>query len=94
MADSWQEYQEEVATFFRSLGLEAITNLTVQGVRTTHDIDVFVKSHHVGFVVVWISTCPMVCMTQLGLIRHGPIFMTEPMMPDSGCSNQIGVVSE
>jgi restriction system protein len=57
MADSWQEYQEEVATFFRSLGLEAITNLTVQGVRTTHDIDVFVKSHHVGFVVVWIIEC-------------------------------------
>ncbi len=57
MADSWQEYQEEVATFFRSLGLEAMTNLTVQGVRTTHDIDVFVKSHHVGFVVVWIIEC-------------------------------------
>jgi restriction system protein len=57
MADSWQEYQEEVATFFRSLGLEATTNLTVQGVRTTHDIDVFVKSHYVGFVVVWIIEC-------------------------------------
>ena len=57
MADSWQEYQEEVATFFRSLGLEAKTNLTVQGVRTTHDIDVFVKSDYVGFVVVWIIEC-------------------------------------
>jgi restriction system protein len=40
MADSWQEDQEEAAVFFRSLGLDATTNHTVQGVRTTHDIDV------------------------------------------------------
>jgi restriction system protein len=57
MADSWQAYQEEVATFFRGLGLEATTNLTVQGIRTTHDIDVYVKSHHVGFDVVWVIEC-------------------------------------
>jgi restriction system protein len=57
MAGSWQEYQEEVATFFRSLGLEATTNFTVQGVRTTHDVDVFVKSHYVGFDVIWIVEC-------------------------------------
>jgi len=57
MADSWREYQEEVARFFRSLGLEAITNFTVQGVRTTHDVDVLVKSHHAGFDVVWIVEC-------------------------------------
>ncbi len=57
MADSWQEYQEEAAAFFRSLGLEATTNFSVQGVRTTHDIDVFVKSHHVGFDVAWIVEC-------------------------------------
>jgi restriction system protein len=29
----------------------------VFGVRTTHDIDVFVRSHHVGFDVVWIVEC-------------------------------------
>jgi restriction system protein len=57
MADSWQEYQEEAASFFGSLGLEAITDFTVHGVRTTHDVDVFVKSHHVGFDVVWIVEC-------------------------------------
>jgi restriction system protein len=57
MADSWREYQEEVARFFASLGLEATTNLTVKGVRTTHDVDVFVKSHYVGFDVVWIVEC-------------------------------------
>jgi hypothetical protein len=57
MADSWQDYQEEVARFFGSLGLEAITDLTVRGVRTSHDVDVFVRSHHVGFDVVWIVEC-------------------------------------
>jgi restriction system protein len=57
MAERWREYQEEAAKFFQSLGLEAITNLTVRGIRTTHDVDVFVKSHHVGFDVVWIVEC-------------------------------------
>jgi restriction system protein len=57
MASTWQECQEEVAAFFRSLGRDAITNHTAQGVRTTHDIDVYVKSHHVGFDVVWIVEC-------------------------------------
>src|SRR5690349_21642126 len=27
------------------------------GIRTTHDIDVLVKSHHVGFDVVWMIEC-------------------------------------
>ena len=57
MAANWQEYQEEVAAFFRSLGLEAETNVTVKGVRTTHDVDVLVKSRHVGFTVAWIIEC-------------------------------------
>ncbi|HET9285281.1 MAG TPA: restriction endonuclease [Candidatus Angelobacter sp.] len=57
MASSWQEYQEEAARFFHDLGLEAVTDFTVQGVRTTHDVDVYVKSHHVGFDVVWIVEC-------------------------------------
>jgi hypothetical protein len=43
MANDWRQYQEEAADFFRSLGLEATTNHTVQGVRTTHDIDVFIS---------------------------------------------------
>lgn len=57
MINCWQKYQEEVATFFKSLELETITDFTVQGVRTTHDVDVFVRSHHVGFDVVWIVEC-------------------------------------
>jgi len=39
LTEDWNEYQEEAAEFFRSLGLEAKTNSTVRGVRTTHDIE-------------------------------------------------------
>ena len=55
MTIPWKEYQEEAASFFKSLGLDASTDVTVDGVRTTHDIDVLVKSRHAGFEVTWIS---------------------------------------
>ncbi|CCA92546.1 restriction endonuclease [Novosphingobium sp. PP1Y] len=57
MADDWKEYQEEAAEFFRSLGLSAETDAKLTGVRTTHDIDVVVKSKHVGFEVLWLVEC-------------------------------------
>lgn len=57
MATAWSEYQEEAAEFFRSLGLEADTNVTIKGVRTEHDIDVVVRSRHAGFEVTWIVEC-------------------------------------
>ena len=57
MAIPWKEYQEEAASFFRSLGLDASTDVTVEGVRTTHDVDVLVKSHHVGFDITWLVEC-------------------------------------
>ena len=57
MATDWNDYQEEAAALFRAMGLEADTNVTVQGVRTTHDVDVLVKSHHAGFDITWIVEC-------------------------------------
>lgn len=57
MANDWSDYQEEAADFFRSLGLSTETNVTLKGVRTTHDIDVVVKSKHVGFDVLWLVEC-------------------------------------
>ena len=51
----WKDYQEEAAEFFRSLGLDASTDVTIQGVRTKHDVDVLVKSHLYGFDVTWIG---------------------------------------
>ena len=53
----WKDYQEKAANFFCSLGLEAETDVTIQGARTKHDVDVLVKSHHVGFDVTWIIEC-------------------------------------
>lgn len=57
MADDWKDYQEEAAEFFRSLGLSAETDVKLQGVRTTHNMDVVVKSKHVGFEVLWLVEC-------------------------------------
>jgi hypothetical protein len=53
----WSDYQEEAAEFFRSLGVEAATNMTIRGVRTSHDVDVVVTSRHAGFEVMWIVEC-------------------------------------
>jgi restriction system protein len=57
MAQDWQQYQEEAAGFFRSLGLTASTNVTLQGVRTTHDIDVSVTIDVAGFQVRRLVEC-------------------------------------
>lgn len=55
----WSDYQEEVAEFFRSIGLQADTNVTLKGVRTSHDIDVVVRSSHVGFDLLWLVECKL-----------------------------------
>lgn len=56
-AEDWKDYQEEAASFFRSLGLDAETDVRIEGVRTKHDIDVVVKSSYVGFEVLWLVEC-------------------------------------
>jgi restriction system protein len=53
----WKDYQEEAAEFFRSLGLDAKTDVTVHGARTKHEVDVLVKFHNYGFDVTWIVEC-------------------------------------
>jgi len=57
MTADWKDYQEEAAALFRSMGLEAATDITQQGVRTKHDIDVVVNSHHAGFEITWLVEC-------------------------------------
>jgi hypothetical protein len=54
---AWKKYQEDAGSYFRSLGLDASTDTTVIGVRTSHDIDVLVKSHHAGFDIMWVVEC-------------------------------------
>jgi len=53
----WKDYQETAAAFFRTLGLQAETDVRLQGVRTSHDIDVVVNSVHVGFQFTWLVEC-------------------------------------
>ena len=54
---NWSEYQEHVAAFFRSLGLDAQTDVHVEGARSGHDIDVVVKFSQYGVDVLWIVEC-------------------------------------
>ena len=55
--EAWKQYQEEVAEFFGSLGMNANTDVRTQGVRTTHDIDVLVTLPYAGFRIRWIIEC-------------------------------------
>lgn len=59
MAEDWHDYQEQAALFFRSLGLDAKTNVSMPGTRTSHDVDVLVKSKYVGFEVTWVVECKL-----------------------------------
>jgi restriction system protein len=54
---AWSNYQEEVAEFFRELGLDAKTNQTIQGVRTRHAIDVLVRIRYAGLEMTWLVEC-------------------------------------
>ena len=50
----WYKFQEEIKEYFESLGADAETNVSVQGVRTIHDIDVFVKTRFLGENITWV----------------------------------------
>lgn len=50
----WYQFQEEICAYFESIGTSAETNVTVQGVRTSHDIDILVKTKFLGEDLIWI----------------------------------------
>lgn len=52
--ESWYQFQEEICSHFRSIGADAKTNVTVQGVRTKHDIDILVKTRYLGEDLTWV----------------------------------------
>lgn len=56
-APGWFLYQERVARFFRTLGVRARTNTSVQGARGKHDVDVLVEFESAGVGVTWIVEC-------------------------------------
>lgn len=50
----WYEFQEEIKNHFISLGVQAETNVTIKGVKTSHDIDILVTSKFLGQNIKWI----------------------------------------
>jgi hypothetical protein len=59
MSPSWHDYQERTATFFRSLGLQADTDVNVQGARARHKIDVLVRFERFGIPILWLVECKL-----------------------------------
>ncbi|MDF9620331.1 restriction endonuclease [Pseudomonas entomophila] len=51
---TWYQFQEDICSYFRSIGASAETNVTMQGVRTSHDVDVLVRTKYLGEDLVWI----------------------------------------
>ncbi|WP_218035501.1 restriction endonuclease [Pseudomonas denitrificans (nom. rej.)] len=54
MSKEWFKFQERIKDHFLSLGAEARTNIRIQGVRTFHDIDVYVQTRYLGEDLVWL----------------------------------------
>lgn len=53
----WQEYQQQAADFFRSLGMTATIDEHVKGVRGGHDVDVVARKTFGGIPQLWIVEC-------------------------------------
>jgi hypothetical protein len=56
---NWEKYQEEVAAFFRLLGLDARVEEPVEGARGIHDTDVWVTFTQYGLTIKWIVECKL-----------------------------------
>lgn len=54
---SWSQYQEDAAAYFHRLGLSAETNVTLQSVRSSHDVDVVVRFERAGIAHLWVVEC-------------------------------------
>jgi restriction system protein len=50
---AWRDYQDQVAQFFRSSGMDA----KVEGARARHDVDVLVEFEKLGIRHRWVVEC-------------------------------------
>lgn len=57
MPPAWKDYQEATAAFYRELGLSAETDVSIDGVRGEHSVDVAVRGHRAGVEFLWIVEC-------------------------------------
>jgi Restriction endonuclease len=54
---AWKDYQEETAAYYCGLGLSAETDVTLEGARGRHDVDVVVRGYRAGVDFLWIVEC-------------------------------------
>lgn len=54
MPEKWFEFQEQIKDHFVSIGADAQTNVRIKGVRTHHDIDVYVRTRFLGEDITWL----------------------------------------
>ena len=54
MKNEWYTFQETIKEYFLSLGLYAETNKTITGIRTEHDIDIYVDFSFIGLKTIWL----------------------------------------
>lgn len=59
MTKKWEEYQNEVADFFRSIGLKAGVEQKITGARGSHKIDVWVTFDKYGQEIRWVVECKL-----------------------------------
>lgn len=57
MTNRWNDYQDEAASFFRSLGFDSKVEETIEGVRGAHNIDVWVTGEVHGISFRWVVEC-------------------------------------
>lgn len=50
----WYQFQESICSHFKSIGARAETNVSIQGVRTKHDIDILVRTKFLGQDMLWV----------------------------------------
>lgn len=50
----WYKFQEDIKEHFESLGATARTNVSIQGARASHDIDILVSPKFFGKEITWI----------------------------------------
>lgn len=56
---NWQDYQQAVSAFFRSIGATTSIEAPLNGVRGSHNVDVVVRLKHFGIDVLWIVECKL-----------------------------------
>jgi hypothetical protein len=55
----WRNYQDEVASLFRQFRCEVETDLSIQGVRSKHAVDVWIRFNRFGLHQFWIAECKL-----------------------------------